>query len=77
MAYVPISMISVYNPIVCCLQETMFTIDDCVIRGFNCINLTSCDIGGRACGGVLVLARGGIPYSQHYSTSEECHHIHF
>ena len=30
---------------------------DCVIRGFNSIHLTSCDIGGRACGGVSVLAR--------------------
>ena len=46
-----------YNPIVCCLQETLLTKDDFVIRGFNCIHLTSCDIGGRACGGVSVLVR--------------------
>ena len=41
-----------YNPIVCCLQETMLTKDDFIIRGFICIHLTSRDIGGRACGGV-------------------------
>ena len=49
-----------YNPIVCCLQETMLTKDDLIIRGFNCIHLTSRDIGGRACGGVSVLLRDGI-----------------
>ena len=53
-----------YNPIVCCLQETMLTKDDFIIRGFNCINLTSRDIGGRACGGVSVLSRDGIPSSE-------------
>ena len=52
-----------YNPIVCCLQETMLTKDDFIIRGFNCIHLTSRDIGGRACGGVSVLVRDGIPSS--------------
>ena len=36
-----------YNPIVCCIQETMLTKDDFIIRGFNCIHLTSRDIGGR------------------------------
>ena len=49
-----------YNPIVCCLQETMLTMDDFVIRGNNCIHLCS-DIGGGACGGVSVLVRDGIP----------------
>ena len=53
-----------YNPIVCCLQETMLTKDDFIIRGFNCIHLTSRDIGGRACGGVSVLVRDGIPSSE-------------
>ena len=48
-----------YNPIVCCLQETMLTKDDFIIRGFNCIHLTSRDIGGRACGGVSILLRDG------------------
>ena len=32
-----------YNPIVSCLQETMLTKDDFIIRGFNCIHLTSRD----------------------------------
>ena len=45
-----------YNPIVYCLQETMLTKDDFIIRGFNCIHLSSHDIGGRACGGVPVLS---------------------
>ena len=53
-----------YNPIVCCLQETRLTKDDFIIRGFNCIHLTSRDIGGEACDGVSVLARDGIPYSE-------------
>ena len=54
-----------YNPIVCCIQETMLTKEDVIIRGCNCINLTSRDIGGRACGaGVSVLVRDGIPYSE-------------
>ena len=53
-----------YNPIVCCLQETMLTKDDFIIQGFNCIHLTSRDMGGRACGGVSVLVRDGIPYSE-------------
>ena len=35
-----------YNPIVCCLQETMLTKDYFIIRGFNCIHLTSRDIVG-------------------------------
>ena len=25
-----------YNPLVCCLQETMLTKDDFIIRGFKC-----------------------------------------
>ena len=37
-----------YNPIVCCLQETMLAKYNFVIRGFNCINLIS----------------RGIPYSE-------------
>ena len=41
----------------------MLTKDDFIIRGFNCIHLTSRDIGGRACGGVSVLVRDGIPSS--------------
>ena len=53
-----------YNPIICCLQETMLTKDAFIIRGFNCIQLTSRDIGGRACGGVSVLVRDGIPSSE-------------
>ena len=69
MTCVPILMIfrllcDNYNPIVCCLQETMLTKDDFNIRGFNCIHLTSRDIGGRACGGVSVLVRDGIPSSE-------------
>ena len=36
-----------------------------MIRGFNCIHLTSRNIGGRACGGVSVLVRDGIPYSEY------------
>ena len=59
-AYVPTLLIfrllcDKYNPIVCCLQETMLTKDDFIIRGFNCIHLTGRDIGGRACGGVVSL----------------------
>ena len=42
----------------------MLTKDDFIIRGFNCIHLTSRDIGGRACGGVSVLVRDGIPSSE-------------
>ena len=42
----------------------MLTNGDFVIRGFNCIHLTSCDIGGRACGGMSVLARDNIPYTE-------------
>ena len=42
----------------------MLTKDDFIIRGFNCGNLTSRDIGGRACGGVSVLVRDGIHYSE-------------
>ena len=45
-------------------MKLMLTKDDFIIRGFNCINLTSRDIGGRACGGVSVLVRDGIPYSE-------------
>ena len=42
----------------------MLTKDDCIIRGFNCIHLTSRDIGGRACGGVSVMVRDDIPSSE-------------
>ena len=35
-----------------------------LLLGFNCIHLTSCAIGGRSCGGVSVLVRDGIPYSE-------------
>ena len=38
--------------------------DDFIIRGFNCIHLNGRDIGGRACGGVSVLSRDGIPSSE-------------
>ena len=34
--------------------------DNFVIQGFNCIHLTSRDIGSGACGGVSVLVRDGI-----------------
>ena len=39
----------------------MLTKDDFIIRSFN---LTSRDIGGRACSGMSVLVRDGIPYSE-------------
>ena len=42
----------------------MLTKDDFIIQGFNCIHLTSRDIGGRACGGVSVMARDAISYSE-------------
>ena len=35
----------------------------CTELFFNCINLTSRDIAGGACGGVTVLVRDGIPYN--------------
>ena len=64
MACVPILMIfqllcEKYNPSECCLQETMLTKDDFIIRGFNCIHLTSRDSGG-----VSVLVSDGIPYCE-------------
>ena len=37
---------------------------DFVIRGYNCIPLTSRDISGGASGGMSVLVRDGIPYSE-------------
>ena len=43
-----------YNPIVCCLQETMLTTYYFLDRGFNCIHLNSRDIGGEVCGGMSV-----------------------
>ena len=43
----------------------MLTKDDFIIRGFNCIHLSSRDIGGRACGGVSILVRDGIPCSEY------------
>ena len=42
----------------------MLSKDGIIIRGFNCIHLTSRDIGGRACGGASVLVRDGIPSSE-------------
>ena len=51
-----------YNPIVCCLQETILTEDDFIIQGFNCIHLTRRDISGGICGGVSVLVRDDIHY---------------
>ena len=42
----------------------MLTKDDFIIRGFNCIHLTSRDIGGGACGWVSVFVRDDIPYSE-------------
>ena len=55
-----------YKLIVCCLQETMLTKDDFIIRGFNCIHLTSRDIGGRACGGCQSwLEMAYLPVSVH------------
>ena len=53
-----------YDPIVCCLQETMLNSEDYCIRGFNSHHLISRDIGGRSCGGVSVLIRDGIPHSE-------------
>ena len=53
-----------YNPIVYFIQETMLTMDALVIRSFNCINLTSCDIGDGACSGNSVLVRNDVPYSE-------------
>ena len=70
MAYVPTLLIffdyyvTTIIQFVCCIQETMLTKDDFIIRGFNCIHLTCRDIGGRACGGVSVLVRDGIPSSE-------------
>ena len=57
----------------------MLTMDNFVFRGFNLIYLTSRDISGRACCGVSVLIRDGIPYSEytpHNSTRESSLHIH-
>ena len=45
-------------------QKTMLTMDDFIIRGFNCIHLTSRDIGGRAYVWVSVLSRDDIPYRE-------------
>ena len=42
----------------------MLSTYDLDIRGFNCIHMTCRNIGGGACGGVSVLARDGIPYSE-------------
>ena len=42
----------------------MLTKDYFIIRRFNCFHLTSRDIDGRACGGVSVMVRDGIPYSE-------------
>ena len=38
--------------------------DEFDIRGFNSLHLTSRDIGGGACGGLSVLVRDGILYSE-------------
>ena len=53
-----------YNPIICCIQETILIKNDFVIPGFNCVHWTSRDIGDRACGGVSVLVKDGIPSSE-------------
>ena len=53
-----------YDPILCCLQETFFSSTDFNIRGFNSYHYTSQDIGGRACGGVSILVKEGIPQSE-------------
>ena len=51
-----------YNPIVCCLQETMLTKVDYIIPGFNCIHLTSRDIGDEV---VLSRLKLGHSYLTH------------
>ena len=43
----------------------MLAMDYYIIRGFNCIHLTSRDIGGGACGRVPVLVRDCIPCSEY------------
>ena len=53
-----------YDPILCCLQETFLSSTDFNIRGFNSYHYTSQDIGGRACGGVSILVKEGIPQSE-------------
>ena len=54
-----------YNRNVCFLQETMLTKDDFIIRGFNCIYLTSRDIDSCACGVVWCQSwLEGIRYSE-------------
>ena len=53
-----------YDPILCCIQETFLSSTDFNIRGFNSYHYTSQDIGGRACGGVSILVKEGIPQSE-------------
>jgi exonuclease III len=53
-----------HNPIVFCLQETFLNSVNFNIRGFNSYHHLSTDIGGRACGGVSVLVKEGIPHSE-------------
>ena len=43
----------------------MLTTDDLIIRGFNCIHLTNHNIDSRACGGLSVMVRDGIPSSEY------------
>ena len=55
-----------YNPIVCCLQETMLTKDDFIIRGFNCIHLTSRDlVAEHVVGCQSWLEMASLPVSVH------------
>ena len=44
--------------------KNMLTIDDFVIRGFNCVHLISRDIGSRTYDVVSVLVREGTSYSE-------------
>ena len=53
-----------HDPILCCLQETFLSSTDFNIRGFSSYHYTSQDIGGRACGGVSILVKEGIPQSE-------------
>ena len=42
-----------YNPIVCCLQETMLTMDNFVIRAFICIHYWYVVLCIDTCGGTI------------------------
>ena len=68
-----------YNPIVSCLQETMLTMDNFVIRGFNYSNLISRDIAGGyvvECQTRREIAFLQLVYTPRNSTSESSHDIH-